>query len=282
MEDTDFLVIKSVVESGHFDIVFQPVVNIQEGKVIYYEVLSRFDIPGFGTERHINTEKTIQLIESYDLNYCFDFRVLSKALRAVSEIRSSCGVYISIAVNFCARTISDDSFVCELSSLLCQYDIDPDKLVIEITEHAVLSEKLHNTVLPGLVDLGYTVAADDFMSGYSNFSVLSDPNIKIIKIDKSVTVNLDSSEFARKFMRGILFLVESLGKKVVVEGVETSSQYLFLSTIGCQCLQGFYFSRAMDAESIELFIDDFSSRRWPNVFDLSVEEDEIATLLFDS
>ncbi|WP_168927450.1 EAL domain-containing protein [Nitrincola alkalilacustris] len=281
MEGTDFLAIKSVIENEHFDIVFQPVVNIQEGRVLYYEVLSRFEMPGFESGQYLSTEQTIQLIESCDLNYDFDFRVLSKALKTVNEIRSKNGLYISVAVNFCAKTISEESFTSDLSLLLFKYDIEPAKLVIEITERAALSERLHSIVLPGLAELGYLIAADDFMSGYSNFSVLSDPNIKIIKIDKSVTHNLESSEFARKFMRGIFFLIESLGKKVIVEGVESSAQHLFLSTIGCQCLQGFYFSKVIAAECIEQFVNDLSVRKWPSVFDVSVEEEVIATFLYD-
>jgi len=282
MEGTDFLVIKSVIENEHFDIVFQPVVNIQEGRVLYYEVLSRFSIPGFESERHFNTEKTIQQIESYDLNYYFDFGVLNKALKDVSEIRIQYGLNIAIGVNFCSKTISEESFITDLTSLICEYDFPPDKLVIEITERAVLNERLHSIVLPGLVELGYTVAADDFMSGYSNFSVLSDPNIKIIKIDKSVTHNLNNSEFARKFMRGIFFLVESLGKRVVIEGVEKSAQYLFLSAIGCKCLQGFYFSNVITSECIEQFENDFSNRKWPSAFDMSGDELANNSLLYDS
>jgi EAL domain-containing protein (putative c-di-GMP-specific phosphodiesterase class I) len=153
-----------------------------------------------------------------------------------------------MCVNLSARQISDPDVVERVRHALADSQLEPERLVLEITESAIM-ENADAAVakITALSELGVGLNLDDFGTGYSSLSYLHRFPIDAIKIDRSFVARMMLNDEARVIVRSILNLADSLRLSVIGEGVETEEQAKLLVGLGCAQAQGFFFSAALEA-----------------------------------
>ena len=161
-------------------------------------------------------------------------------------------MHCPISVNVSRYDVLREDICKELCSLLEKYNIPKELLPIEITETAYIknSDELIN-VVNRLKDLGFTVEMDDFGSGYSSLNALKDVAVDLIKLDMKFLDAKDTSGKGGSILNCIVRMTRWLGLEVLAEGVETKEQAEYLKNIGCDFMQGYYFSRPIPADEFE-------------------------------
>ena len=155
-----------------------------------------------------------------------------------------------IAINIAVATIEQEEFVPHLLSRLDHYGISPEWLEIEITEEAILSNKVFLIkTMEALQARGIRIAMDDFGSGYSSIGYLSKYDFDKVKIDRSLVLNLNNKN-GRELFRLTAKLVKITGAVTVAEGIETESELEFMAELGIDLIQGFYFCRPMPFDDV--------------------------------
>ncbi len=139
--------------------------------------------------------------------------------------------------------------------------ISPTQIELEVTESILIKnpEKIM-VILSRLVDAGFTIAIDDFGTGYSSFTYLKKLKASVLKIDRSFVANVTVNRQDQSIVQSISHFGHNLGLTVIAEGVETIEQSDYLASIGCDMVQGFYYSKPLPAEDVVPFIEDNQNR----------------------
>jgi len=176
--------------------------------------------------------------------------VLISACRKAGELKKLMGRPIPVAVNVSPRQFRQIDLVDMVASVLKSTALDPQCLELEITESSLAQDPVNFIkTLHDLKTLGVKLAIDDFGTGYSSMAYLKDFPVDRLKIDKTFVGDLETESANIAILKAIVALGHSLGLKVVAEGVETAYQQAFLHGIGCDELQGYYFSKPLPAEA---------------------------------
>jgi predicted signal transduction protein with EAL and GGDEF domain len=216
---------------------FQPFVNLTTGEVTGYEVLARWTHPIRGSvppSVFIEIAKDTGQIGDLTLN------VLRRACRQSLAWPNA----PRIAVNIAAIQLRDVALPQKLLKVLAECGFPPQRLEIEITEDALVSDfESARAILASLKNLGVAVALDDFGTGYSSLRHLRELPFDELKIDRSFVHSIADSDEALSIVRTIIQLAKSLGLGVTAEGVETDAQARALHALGCETGQGFLLGR---------------------------------------
>ena len=138
------------------------------------------------------------------------------------------------------------------TELVNKYDIAPQNLKLEITETAVVIDlQRQMELIERLRRIGFVVEMDDFGSGYSSLNMLKDIHVDVLKIDMAFLRKAEDEERSKKILQMIISLSGQLGMPVITEGVETAEQVEFLTEMGCDMFQGYYFAKPMEVEKFE-------------------------------
>jgi EAL domain-containing protein (putative c-di-GMP-specific phosphodiesterase class I) len=218
---------------------FQPIVSPATGQIVGAEALVRM----WTTEGELLAPgHFIAAAEETGLVVPLGEHVLAQALRHLQKWRHELG-YVS--VNVSPRQLSEPGFVPMLAGLLEKSGLaDPGRLVLEITETALLSTSVDLQIrLHALKNLGVRIALDDFGTGYSSLTWLQSVPADIVKLDRSFVAGLARDPRKASIISAVLWLARSLGMSVVAEGVEDVEDWEALRTADCPAIQGYYFSR---------------------------------------
>jgi diguanylate cyclase (GGDEF)-like protein/PAS domain S-box-containing protein len=217
---------------------FQPIMDLRTGLVVCYEVLARWPHPERGL---VQPGQFIKIATDTGLIGALTMNVLR---RACEEIRMRCPGTPRIAINIAPIQLRDATLPQNLLKVLSDCGIPPDRLEIEITEDAIVSDiVLARTILTSLKSFGVRIALDDFGSGYSSLQHLSELPLDALKIDQSFVRSMNDRKESLMIVRTILQLAKNLDLEVVAEGIETEDQARSLRMLGCEQGQGFYFGR---------------------------------------
>ena len=133
-----------------------------------------------------------------------------------------------------------------------QYEIEPERLKLEITETTLMSDFKENMEILGkLQAYGFQIEIDDFGSGYSSLNMLRNIKANVLKIDRDFLVATENEVRDQDILQSIVVLAEKIGMSVIVEGVETKKQLEMLISMGCRLFQGYYFSKPLSVEKFE-------------------------------
>ena len=156
------------------------------------------------------------------------------------------GIDIRIAVNISSRNLHNEDFIPHIYKLLEKYKVAPSNIVFEITESAAMIDPDYSlSTLNRITELGIGISLDDYGTGYSSLSYIKKLPIEELKIDQSFIFNLDSDEDNAIIVYSTIQMAHNLGLTVIAEGVETFEILEILKIIGCDLIQGFYFSRPL-------------------------------------
>ncbi|KXS37290.1 MAG: GGDEF family protein [Halomonadaceae bacterium T82-2] len=257
--------IRRCVQKQDFTTVFQPVFSLDTRQPVRYEMLARFDVIS-ASGQPASTQLIVDRITCLNLTCAFDMAVLDKALQLLALMRESYGHHLYLAVNVCPTSLASECFVNALLGWLAAHRLAPGQLMLEITEGTALDPTVQAQVLPRLIAHSVVLAVDDFMTGHANFNALLLSEVSVVKVDRSVTAELNISAMARRFIRGLVPFMESLSKRLVVEGVENASQLRFLEAMGCEYVQGFFLGRPMAQEHLADYCRQPPAIREPGIF----------------
>ena len=151
-------------------------------------------------------------------------------------------------VRLLARRLAGGRFPELLKGLLVRHGLEPQDLLLEITEGVFAEGESAQAALAAIARLGVRLAIDDFGTGYSSLSYLRSFPIDVVKIDRSFITDIPGSDSACKLVETIVRMGQGLNKRVIAEGVETAQQLQFLRTAGCDAIQGYHVARPMAAE----------------------------------
>ena len=244
--------LREAVENDELQLYFQPMVVLSTKKVQTVEALSRWEHPERG---NILPEEFIPLAETSNLIGVISFWALEKSISNIARWKQQ-GADIMVSINLSARDLLNVELADHISRLCDKYDVDPDMLRIEISESVIMSnpeqviEVINNPVLRQL-----KYAIDDFGAGYSSLSYLKKLPIDEVKIDRSFVLDMMQNAEDTSIVRSVIELAHNLGHKVVAEGVETEATLTQLELLGCDVVQGFYFSEAVTANALLDMID---------------------------
>jgi len=169
--------------------------------------------------------------------------VLHTACRQLRDWRDQGLPLLRMAVNISPRQFAQDSLIQVVREALHQTGMDPARLELEIREEMVLRNPERAVrVLTQFKELGVRLVIDDFGTGYSSLNTLKRLPIDSVKIDRSLILELPRGADAAALTRGVVAMAHSLGIAVTAEGVETREQWEFLNQLGCEEMQGNYFS----------------------------------------
>ncbi|MFB9993336.1 EAL domain-containing protein [Deinococcus oregonensis] len=226
------------LEHREFELLYQPIVRAHDHTVMAYEALIRWNRAG----TVISPLDFIPLAETSGLILPLGRWVLREACTAVAQ-----GRLTRVAVNVSPLEFTQLGFSEQVALILRETGVDPQRIMLEITESSLLDPVRGKEVLRELRDLGVHVGLDDFGMGYSSLSALAQLPVKVLKIDRFFTQHVDEpgAEGHRsvELIRAIVILAGAFGLVTVAEGVETAQQAQTLQALGCDYLQGYWFGR---------------------------------------
>lgn len=232
---------------------YQPKIDLRTSSVIVAEALVRWQHPEHGM---IAPDEFIELAEVSGLVRELTRQVIDKA---VSQLREwdDVGAHLKVAVNLSVRDFTDASLPAMVERCLAENEIDPSRLMLEITESEVMDDViLAKGVLEKLSALGIKSSIDDFGTGYSSLAYLRRLPIDEIKIDRSFVGTMAVNQSDTVIVRSIIELGHNLDLDVVAEGVEDEWTLDALRSLGCDQAQGYFFSRPVPPEEIPGYIFD--------------------------
>ncbi len=246
--------LRKAVKNDEFVLYYQPKVQINSGRIVGFEALLRWQRPGRGL---VPPNDFVPVLEETGLIVRVGSWVIATACRQISLwMRSPIGP-VQISVNVSGRQFTEGDLYGDVTKALADNDIAADLLELELTESSVMTNT--ESTLASMADLkkrGVHISIDDFGTGYSSLAYLRRFPIDILKIDiafvRDITTNSDDAAIVLAIIR----MAHSLELEVIAEGVETAAQLAYLRRIGCNYIQGSYFSRPMPAPEAEQMLRD--------------------------
>ncbi|SQF97907.1 deoxyribonuclease [Paucimonas lemoignei] len=234
----------------HFVLHYQPQIRLESMLVESYEALVRWQHPDFGL---LYPDQFISLAERSGFIVALGWEVLRLACEELSRWQAE-GRDLRLAINISAIQLRQADFSEKLLNELNRYQVQPQRLELEITETSVLDNEGHGIEhLQRLRSAGLAISLDDFGQGYAGFAHLQSLPLTKLKIDRAVIAPLSNSPDDNPIVASTIILAKRLGLEVVAEGVETREQLICLKLAGCDMVQGYHFSRPMSAEQLEQY-----------------------------
>lgn len=237
--------LRVALERGEFRLDFQPIVDLGTGYLVGCEALIRWDHPEAGV---ISPSQFIPLAEETGLIIPLGEWVLRHAVAQLQSWLAAGMSPLFLAINVSAVQVTRARLDQVMTTLLAETGVDPNLLHLELTETSIVAAGDEAVaVLSRLRAMGLHLALDDFGTGYSSLRYARDLPIDALKIDRSFVQDIAVDDSDEAIVTAILAMAESLGLRVIAEGIETRHQLEFLRQRGCQLGQGYLFSRPVAA-----------------------------------
>ncbi|MCR9277092.1 MAG: EAL domain-containing protein [Pseudomonadaceae bacterium] len=243
------------IENDAFELQFQPKINLQDRSRLHCEALIRWVDPELG---FIPPDEFILLAEHSNHIQRITQWVLNNAIKQIADWQAA-GLIVHTAVNLSAYDLANQNLAIEIESILRAHGVPASLLGLEITESAVLHDTAQAVhILLELKHLGIDLSIDDFGTGHSSLAQLKRLPVDELKIDKSFVMELDHNPEDVQIVKSTVDLGHNLGLSVVAEGVETQQSLKTLSLLGCDKVQGYFFSKPLPPEEFSDWCTTFS------------------------
>ena len=251
---------RTAISEGQFTVFYQPKFDIRHDIPVLAsaEALVRWKHPTLGM---ISPGVFIPLFEENGLIQDLDTYVWKMAAAQIKDWKDRFGISIPVSVNVSRIDMYDPDIVENFQALMERYGLTSNEFLLEITESAYTedSAQIISTV-NRLRSLGFQIEMDDFGTGYSSLNMISSLPIDALKLDMKFIRNAFSEGHDTRMIEVIIDIADYLGVPVIAEGVETEDQLLALKKMGCDIVQGYYFSKPLPPSEYETFVEEKKKR----------------------
>jgi diguanylate cyclase (GGDEF)-like protein/PAS domain S-box-containing protein len=238
--------LRRALDCGEITVQFQPQYQLAGDNLVGFEALCRWFNPELG---QVPPDRFIPIAEETGLIGAIGNHVLRVACRQ-ALIWQAGRTPVRVAVNVSAVQFTRPGFVNSIVDILRESGLRPGLLELELTESALMRDRDDGIrKMQRLKNLGVHISIDDFGTGYSSLSYLQNMPLDALKIDRSFTMKLGSSQTALSMVRAIIAMARALGLRIVTEGVENSVQAEILRQLGCDEVQGYFYGSPESAEA---------------------------------
>src|SRR5579872_6018618 len=245
----------AAIDNHQLQVYYQPLVDLKTGQVSGMEALLRWPHPTRGFISPINF---IPLAEETGLIVPIGEWVMREACLQTKKWHDMGFTTLKVAVNLAEKQLRQESLIATIEKILNQTGLSAKFLELEITETAILDETVVHLVKE-FKRMGLSLAVDDFGTGYSGLSYLKRFAIDKLKVDQSFIRDIPSSNDSITIVSAIIAMAKELNVNVLAEGVETIEQLQFLKNKGCDFMQGYYFSKPVDAKAFTALLQEHRS-----------------------
>lgn len=248
--------LRKACDRGEFRVLYQPKIDLRTKRLAHAEALLRWQHPTLGT---ISPDEFIPLAEHCGLIHEITAFVLGAGLRQAAAWRDD-GLDIGLAVNLSPMDLLDTRLPGVVSGLLQAHRFPPAELILEITESTVMRDvQAALATMRVLRGLGVRLSIDDFGTGHSSLAQLRSLPVDEIKIDKSFVMRLDTHPEDTVIVRSAIEIGHNMGLVVIAEGVEQAGSLEILQGLHCDMVQGYFFSKPVDADAFRRWHDEFEA-----------------------
>jgi diguanylate cyclase (GGDEF)-like protein len=257
-EQTIISEMKDALKNGEFCFYLQPIYFLEKGTISSAEALVRWNHPQKGI---LNPNEFIPVFERFGFITTLDLYIWDMVCQYLAEELKNGRNPVPISVNLSRIDLCDRN----LSKLLIEtaklYNVPAKLLELEVTETAYMENPSQmKDLVKILQDYGFTILMDDFGTGYSSLNMLNTIPMDIVKVDQNFLHSLNSDERSSKILETIVSLGKALRFPIIAEGVETEEQLKYLKSIGCDHVQGFYYSKPLTPNAFRILNDSMQNQ----------------------
>lgn len=242
--------LRRALRKGALTLVYQPIVNLETGRIVAAEALARW-VNEDG--QSIRPDVFVALAEQHGFTRELTRLVVSSMAKELAEMLAVDGFRVSI--NIAPSDLGEEAFFRHLHRCLAAAKVDPTKVMLELTEHSLAHHETAVTAIARLRGMGHRVYIDDFGTGYSNFVSLHKLDVDGLKVDQAFTRMIGTDAGADSVVPQILDMARQLNLSVVVEGIETEEQAAYFRSASVRILgQGWLFGRPVPASELRALL----------------------------
>lgn len=237
--------LRKAIDNRELNVYYQPIHSLETQGLVGFEALLRWDRKEKGL---VLPKEFIPLAEETGMMVQIGQNVLLEACKELKYWSEKGYQKVEMAVNISSRQLKDRDFLQMVVDIIEETKVNPEQLLIEITETTAL-EDVENTIviMKKLHELGVRVSLDDFGTGYSSLNYIKRFPFDCLKIDSSVIEFLEASQLEQDILKTFIVMAKILRLKVIAEGVEQQPQAEFLESIGCDLAQGYLYSQPLSS-----------------------------------
>lgn len=235
------------LENKEFKVIYQSKIDTKTEKIAGAEALVRWH----RGDEIIPPNKFVPLFEKNKFITKLDLYIYEEVCKDISNWKQKYNFVPITSINVSKTHFENENFIDEYVQIANKYGLNTNELDLEITESATVDASIDSLkILKDIKSKGFTVSMDDFGTGYSSLSMLQSMPIDIIKIDKVFLEKADLNS-DQNIINYIMLIAKHLGVKTIVEGVETKEEVEFVKKLGCDLIQGYYYSKPMEKKEFE-------------------------------
>ena len=246
--------IREALKNKEFVVYYQPKFNLSKRKFVGFEALIRWNSPRYGL---LTPARFIEKAEVGGLIHELDMYVLRQVIKDLEGLKAKQHEVLPVSVNFSLYEFYSSTFLKELTELVDRSAINPNLIEIEITETTTQANTFMATsILNRLRDHGCKILMDDFGSGFSNLLQLNTLPFDAVKIDKCLIDGIATDNKTKEIVKLVIALCKTNELAVIAEGVDSKEKVDILHKIGCDVIQGFYYSEPLPLQKALEFLED--------------------------
>ncbi len=240
--------LRHAMENNDIRIVYQPLVNLKNKHWVGFEALSRWTHPTLG---FISPFKFITLAEETGMIIPMGMKTFDTACQSLLTFQKQRDLVhphldpLFMSVNVSARQLTSEYFLPDIKASIKKYQIDPQRIKIEITESLVVDYKKVKAGLDEFKAMGFALSLDDFGTGYSGFQHLLELDFHTLKIDQTFTMSMFENARSQTLIQVVINMAKRLNMQIVAEGIETAKDDKILTEMGVDYGQGYFYAKPM-------------------------------------
>lgn len=246
----------TALKEMQFKVYFQPKFNVSSDtpELCSAEALVRWDHPQMGI---VSPGVFIPLFEKNGMIEALDYYVWKEAAAQIRKMKDSFGIHLPISINVSRIDLEDPALIDKLLGIVKKNGLECGDLILEITESAYTKDSgLIVETAKALRDHGFCIEMDDFGTGYSSLNMLASLPIDVLKLDMLFIRSAFQEQRSTRLLEAIISLAKVIEVPCVAEGVETAEQVDALKKMGCNIIQGYYFSRPLPETEFDQFVQE--------------------------
>ncbi len=246
--------LRDAIGTNQLSLHYQPIVSLFTGQISAVEALLRWQNPKFGS---VGPAEFIPIAQDSDLILQLGNWVLEEGCQQLALWQRTLGCLApqKVSINLARKQFENSGLPKDIAQLLEATGLKPNCLQLEVTEEAfAMNVSKSARIMRSIRELGVLLAIDDFGSGTASFVALHQFPVDVLKIDRSLIRQIESSTGEAALLHGLVVMARNLNIKLVAEGIETLAQLRAVQELGCEFMQGFYFARPMSAENMTAFL----------------------------